>query len=252
MIKINHKSNNKNIKDFTHKHYRDILTIAKKNYRFYDYTNSYKVNNFLIWRHDIDLSVHSAFNLALIENKYKIKATYFINIHSEFYNVFEKEIFDKLTQILKLGHSFGIHYDSEFYKSKTEKELIRNLKTEKQILEKYFNTKISAFSFHNPTTTDLKFDKKSYAGLINTYSKFFKEEVGYCSDSNGYWRYERLVDVLKSKKYQKLQVLTHDAWWQKNAIPPRDRVLRCIKGRSEKVIKKYDSTLKKFGRLNIQ
>ena len=50
----------------------------------------------ILWRHDVDFSIHRASSLAKIENELGVKATYFLKLHSEFYNLFEKSIFEKV------------------------------------------------------------------------------------------------------------------------------------------------------------
>ena len=47
--------------------------------------------------------------------------------------------------------------------------------------------------------------------MINAYAKYFKDNVEYCSDSNGYWRHQRLENFLNNK-HDKIQVLTHPVW----------------------------------------
>jgi hypothetical protein len=77
-----------------------------------------------------------------------------------------------------------------------------------------FGIRPVAFSFHNPLAAHLDCDADVYGGLVNCYSKRFKQEVAYGSDSNGYWRFWRIFDVLYEKKDARLQVLTHPGWWK--------------------------------------
>ena len=76
----------------TYENYKNLLQIAKNNFVFRSFTELNKNDNYIIWRHDVDFSMHSARNLAIIEAEEGIKSTYFLNIHSEFYNLMEKEI----------------------------------------------------------------------------------------------------------------------------------------------------------------
>lgn len=237
--------------DFTRGNYRQLLKLAKERFSFSSFEDYSKHDNFILWRHDIDFSVHSAYALAKIEAEEGISSTFFIHLHNEFYNAFEKEITELLKEILKLGHRAGLHFDCHFYSIKNEKELEANLKFEKEILEKLLNTDIRVFSFHNTTEEILSYNKDSYSGMINTYNRFFREKVGYCSDSNGYWRFKRLEDELTLGDNMTLQVLTHPAWWQEEILSPKQRIWRSIDGRAEKIKKYYDNTLKRMGRENI-
>lgn len=231
------------INDFTENNYRNILEYCCKKFEFIDYDES-KIKNGLIWRHDVDFSVHRAHRLAAIEKEFAISSTYFIHLHSEFYNFMESNIVKLIRKILQKGHSIGVHFDPGFYgdKLKTETDLKKYLMFEQNILEEMFETRINSFSFHNPDEGDfLKYDDFEYAGLINTYANFFKENFKYCSDSNGYWRFKRLRNFLeKCQDKDSVQVLTHPGWWIEEAMSPRNRILRSVQGRAKNLIKNYD------------
>ena len=122
---------------------------------------------------------------------------------------------------------------------------------EKQILERLLSTKIKVFSFHNPSKKILKYNNFKYANMINVYSKFLKENIHYCSDSNGYWRFQKLEDFL-DKNYKKIQVTTHPGWWTLNFMKPRQKIKRCIDGRAINCLKSYDKILFDTGRKNIR
>ena len=242
-----------NFEDFTEKNYVKLIKIAKKNYSFELYGSSTKRQH-VLWRHDVDVSVHRALCLAKIEHQLSVKATYFFRLHSEFYNIFEKPIYEIINQILHLGHQIGLHFDMDFYTAiKTKKQLQNKLLFEKKILEQLFYKQIIVFSFHNPEMGNaLKFDDNKISGMINTYGKTMKNNYGYCSDSNGYWRYGRLEDVLSNAADHKLQILTHPEWWQKKSMSPKQRIHRCIDGRAINIKNVYDKMLKELGRKNIE
>ncbi len=229
--------------DFTLEQYSVLLDFAKEKFNFCDYSNCEEKDNFIIWRHDVDFSIHAALDLAKIENEKGIISNYFILLHSEFYNVFEKEIYEIILNIAKLGHFISLHFDSSFYKIENILDLEQALNFESSILEKLINTKVLSFSFHNPSVRDLTFEADNYAGLNNTYSSFFKKEVGYCSDSNGYWRFKRLKEYLILPDMRNLQILTHPEWWRKEVMSPLEKVNYCIAGRANSNKKLYNQTL---------
>ena len=94
-------------------------------------------------------------------------------------------------------------------------------------------------------------DKNYYAEMINVYSAKYKNKIGYCADSTGFWRYEVLEDRLREAKDQILQILIHDAMWQNEVLPPRRRVFKVIDEHADFMKKSYDETLNKFGAKNI-
>jgi len=154
-------------------------------------------------------------------------------------------------KILDMGHMLALHFDFKYYDILNERQLDKFIQQEVVILEMMFGVKLRAFSFHNPSEYSLAFDKMKYGGLLNTYSKQFKKTIDYVSDSNGYWRYRTLADVLENFEYRSLQVLTHPGWWQDKALPPRGRVARSIYGRANSIMCLYDKSLLISGRVNI-
>ena len=234
--------NKYHFQDFTEKNYRKLLRLAKVYYQFATFQNYRGKEKFLIWRHDVDYSVHRAKKIAEIDRSEGIQSTFFFLIHSEFYNLFEKEIVKCVLAIASMGHQIGLHFDANFYINLTEENLKKYLLYERKLLEGLIAQKISVFSFHNPTKMVLKMEKANYQGLINVYSSFFKKNVFYVSDSNGYWRFQRLEDVIASDKPAKVQVLTHSEWWQEKVMSPFERIKRCIKGRADKNLAHYLAT----------
>jgi hypothetical protein len=238
--------------DFTVENYRGLLRLAKKNYQFIRYTEIDNNPRFLLWRHDCDFSLNRAFRLAKIEQSEEVVATYFVNPHSEFYNLFEKSQSTFINGIRDAGHDIGLHFDAAYYDVVSEQQLGELVASEANLLESFFGIKPTVFSFHNPTPFILTCERKSYGGLLNCYSTSFKREIAYCSDSNGYWRHRRLSDVLQEATDSMLQVLTHPGWWQETALEPRQRVFRCVYGRAEGGMRLYDAAVDQFGRSNIR
>lgn len=250
--------------DFTEAHYGELLDCLSQHYRCISY-RSLLVNSqgaseepltpVSLWRHDVDFSPHRALKLAQLEAERGIQGTYFFLLHSEFYNVLEISVSQRVKEILALGHELGLHFDPTYY-GRFEgdlSQLAEKLRFEKQILETCFEVPVHAFSFHNPETANvLRFDEDVIAGMVNTYGKTLKANYKYCSDSNGYWRFERLWDVLNDQQHPRLQILTHPEWWVPEPMPPRARVERCVQGRAVATMAHYDGFLEKDGRLNVR
>lgn len=241
-----------NIEDFTITEYIDLLRIAKRNYRFIAYDEVEFASHFILWRHDCDISLNRALRFAQIERDNNISATYFLNPHSEFYNLLEKNQAKIIEQIIGLNHSIGLHFDAGFYNIDSEHQLDDVIAQEADWLRQWFGIEISVFSFHNPTEFLLTCEKYKYGGLINCYSEYFKQNISYCSDSNGYWRFRRLREILEQAADKNLHILTHAEWWQEKPMLPRDRVLRSVEGRAVAIMNAYDAFLEKNARKNIR
>lgn len=205
-----------NFEDFTFKEYSNILKKIVKNFGIIDHLDL--CNNFekfcndnkryLILRHDVDFSVDRALELAKIEAKYGISSTYFFLLHSDFYNIFERDSYNKVKEILKLGHKIALHFDTIFYGILDKEELENKLTFERDILANLFNVNIEVFSLHNPdinnysnyTLEDLAkfypaYFKDYISNMVNVYGSIFRK-IDYISDSNGFWRYRHINDII--------------------------------------------------------
>lgn len=240
-----------NFSDFTLMEYEKLLIQARSNYPIRSYPEALVSESFLVWRHDLDMSIPSAFQLAQLEHRHGIQAHYFLLLHSEFYNLLEKSNTELIFKILDLGHRIQLHFDSSYYAVSNTTQLEDYLHRERSFLQDIFHTDIDTFSFHNPSSLDLQCEASHYSGMINTYSRYFKTQVAYCSDSNGYWRHLRLADVLASHTHKRLQVLTHPEWWQERIYSPKEKVWKSIDERAEATKNYYIQLLKNNGRENI-
>lgn len=238
--------------DFTEAEYRRILRAAKDRYAFevYGTTNA---GRHVLWRHDVDCSVHRALHLARLEADEGVTASYFLQLHSVFYNLLEEPVFSRVEEILTLGHQLGLHFDAGFYGGfGCEDELADKLAYERRLLMDLFDRRVDAFSLHDTQMWGSgRFDSDTIAGMTNTNGRDLMARYGYVSDSNGYWRFRRLPDVIAAAEEERLQVLTHPEWWQAEAASPRDRIRRCVEGRGRYIMGWYDDLLATQGRPNI-
>lgn len=243
-------SNRYHFSDFTLENYRNLLALGFSNYSFKSFLDKKEAKTILL-RHDVEFSIPIALQMAEIESALGIRATYFVQLHSEFYNTLEKATIDSIKIIHRLGHQIGLHFDSHYWNIEKESELEQSILFDKEILEKYLNLKIEVFSFHNNTKFTLSCRKKHYGGLLNVYSDYFRRNYAYNSDSLGYWRYERMEERLREAKENTLQILIHDGMWQDEAMAPRRRVFKVIDDRSKYLKDLYDGFLKEVGQKNI-
>jgi hypothetical protein len=239
---------------FTLDNYHKILQIAKDNgFIFTSYQGNHDDDavKYILWRHDVEFCPFTALKMAEIEAKEGIIATYFFQLHAECYNVFEKAIADIVHKVRTLGHDIALHFDSHFFNINNENDMEKYLSLDCQYFNAIFNEKIKSFSFHNTDKFIMNCEKMYYADLINVYSRYFKDNFTYCSDSTGYWRYEHIIDLLNNPNIKRMQVLTHDAMWSDNVLPPRRRVFAAIDRNALRVKQWYDDVLKQYGAKNV-
>jgi hypothetical protein len=240
--------------DFTEAAYRRALDLAARNYAFASFVSRPEGRRHVLWRHDVDFSVHRALRLAEIEAEAGLRSTYFLYPHSQFYNLLSVLVAPKAKRIVELGHELGLHFDPTFYGGRLDREdFLRRVEAEKVLLSEVFGVAPVAVSFHlfgvlenAPPAEDV------ICGMVNAYGPTIRTGYVYCSDSNGVWRHERLFDVLERAEPDRLHVLTHPEWWSPEAMAPRARIQRCLDGQAAAVGKYYDELVDGFSRPNIR
>ena len=237
--------------DFTEAEYDALIELAASHYRFIDFDGLGAAPPVVLWRHDVDYSPQRALALARIEANRGVQSTYFLNPHSDFYNLLEPETVRAVLGIVELGHRLGLHFDphalSTFGGDRDEW-----LARERDLLRDVFDTEVRAFSTHNPTLVDALDTRDVAAGMVNAYGAALAERFEYCSDSNGLWRFRPLRQLLEGRQHDRLHVLTHPGWWVPTELPPRARISRAIDGRAAAQHARYDRLLEEAGRPNVR
>ena len=238
--------------DFTEAAYEAMLRKAAARWAFEPFGTE-TAEAHLLWRHDVDCSVHRARRLADIESEVGVRSTYFLLLHSDFYNLMEAEILRLTREIVGLGHWLGLHFDPAFYGSVgNDAELAARLEDERRLLCEMVEAPVSAVSFHTPGVWDLVDMKQDeLAGMVNAYGTRIRDGYSYVSDSNGYWRFRRLPEVIEEGAVKRMHVLTHPVWWQREAMSPRKRLLRAIDGRAASTLRHYDEVVANDGRRTV-
>lgn len=240
--------------EFTERGYRDLLQLAKhEGYRFERF-GSLTSDRHVLWRHDVDYSVGTSLKLARIEADESARSTFFFCMHLPFYSMLERTTRDQARGIIALGHDAGLHFDASFYQDDLPwslEVLEKRIAAERDHLQDLLGRELTAVSFHDPTAGNMiAFDQELLGGLVNTYGRRLKDEYGYCSDSNGYWRHASIGETIKAGA-DRLQILTHPAWWTPEPLPPRWRIEKVAMDRARATMAEYDGHLAASARENI-
>jgi hypothetical protein len=163
---------------------------------------------FVVLRHDIDMSLRPALEIARVEYEQGIQTAYFVLLCSPFYNIFSRSNAEIMQQIHQYGHQIAPHLDLAAYDNDYGKALM-----EVEILSKfypYINTEI--VSLHS--TRDLNQIPVELSRQLDTvYGAAIRGEMAYISDSTGRWRYGHPLDSEAFRTHKPIQLLTHPIWW---------------------------------------
>ena len=172
-------------------HYRELLEGAKEGgYRFAAFEDGGPRAGDLLLRHDVDLSLAAAIELAELEAELEARATYFLMTGSVFYNLASAEGVDTISRLRQLGHGVGLH---AVYPE--------------AVLDERFD---AVLSWHNP---DPRVMSEPVRHAVNAYAAPWFVPANYRSDSNRRWRSGCPHDELRSGSFPWLQLLVHPEIW---------------------------------------
>ncbi len=198
---------------FSLESYQDLILACKDaGYTFcrFDEIEQYltKKHSFIVLRHDIDISLRAALEIAQIEHDKGVQATYFVTLHSPFYNALSKLSSTILSQIHQLGHSIALHVDLTIFGDNCAQSL-----SEIDIFVKFYPYATpSIASIHSPIHLE-RMPIRDFEQFRHVYEHMFSKDVTYISDSTGKWRFGHPLDSEAFARRKPLQILTHPIWW---------------------------------------
>jgi hypothetical protein len=167
-------------------HYRELLAAAQAGgYRFADFSRDPEPGD-VILRHDVDLSLEAAVELAELEGDAGVRATYFLMTESGFYNLASAAGEATLATLRALGHAVGLH--AVYPRAE---------------LDERFDPVVA---WHNP---DPEYMSAPIPGAANAMEPRFFSPDHYRSDSNQHWRSGCPHEPLAAGELEWLQLLTH-------------------------------------------
>jgi len=171
-------------------HYREILEAAHAGgYRFQRFGEGLERGD-LFLRHDIDLSLAAAVQMAELEADLGVATTYLLMTESVFYNLASSEGVAAIARLRELGHAVGLH------------AVYPNVQ-----LDDRFD---GVVSWHNPNSEYMSVE---IPGAVNVYAEPYFSPPTYRSDSNQHWRSGCPHEELRGGGFPWLQILVHPEIW---------------------------------------
>ena len=176
--------------DFSFAHYRELLGAARQGgYRFAGFDRDPEPGD-LILRHDVDLSLDAALQMAELEAAESAWSTWFLMTRSAFYNLASAEGERAIARLRELGHRIAHH------------AAWPNVD-----LDERFD---AVLAWHNP---DPDYMQTEVEGALNVMRAPFFDADHYRSDSNQHWRNGCPHLELAEGRFEWLQLLTHPEIW---------------------------------------
>jgi hypothetical protein len=186
-------------------HYRELLAAARAGgYRFAFFDRDPRPGDLLL-RHDIDLSLEAAVELAELEAELGAAATYFVMTESVFYNLASAAGERALERLRVLGHRVGLHAVHP-----------------RAELDGRFDPVVA---WHNP---EPEFMTAPVDGAANAMEPRFFAPERYRSDSNQRWRSGCPHGALARGEFEWLQLLIHPEIWVYPGTTMRETMLAML------------------------
>lgn len=190
--------------DFSVSHYVDVVNDYRKaGYKLIQVKDLHNLNDhdkYLLIRHDVDLSLKAAMELAAMEHVHGIPASYYILLYSPIYNPLAPDNIDHIKQIAKYQHEIGLHVDSRY---ESTWDLISD---DMRILSHITGTEVHSYVQHFINETpEVNFPAK-IDGLRDVRKFGFK----YLSESSMNWREGCFCNHID--KHKRLTVAIHPEW----------------------------------------
>jgi hypothetical protein len=176
--------------EFSLEHYRELLDAARDGgYRFASFDREPRPGD-LFLRHDVDLSLDAALQMAELEAHAEAPATYFLMTQSVFYNLASPEGVRAINRLRELGHRIGLHAVWPGAESDDRFDPV--------------------LAWHNP---EPDYMSQPLDEFVNVMQPPFFDQDHYRSDSNQSWRHGCPHPELARRDFEWLQLLVHPEIW---------------------------------------
>jgi hypothetical protein len=171
-------------------HYRELLDAARSGgYAFGTFDGEPRAGHVYL-RHDVDLALDAALQVAEVEAGADTTATYFLMTRSVFYNLDSHEGAQAVERLRELGHRVAHHPVHPHID-----------------LDRRFD---AVLAWHNP---EPEYMREPLVGAANVMAEPWFSREHYRSDSNQHWRSGCPHEALARGEFEWLQLLTHPEIW---------------------------------------
>lgn len=171
----------------------------------------------LLLRHDVDLSLDYAYEMAAMEHSIGYHSTYYILLHSPCYNALSPKGMEIIKFISEFDHEIGLQADSR-YMLPSDPYLLREIIG--------MDKQIKTYAQHYPSLTKQP--------NINNIVDSKEISMKYLSDSGRNWREGCLCKNLE--KHKQIQCLCHPIWWMSNSKNRGEALKQLMRNRLDETI----------------
>jgi hypothetical protein len=242
-------------KDFSYDYYRRLLRTLQSTFELRT-LSAYRPDRpdgerVAFVRHDVDVCLDRALELARVEHELGVRATYMVLPNTPLYDLEAER--DRLHLIHELGHEIALHCDlssvaatpptdADDGLSEAERQRIADARRR---LEALGIESVGSLSFHRPSERVLE-GPRTIEGLVNAYNPDLLS--AYISDSTGRWREgDPIESVAEYADAERFQLLSHPVWWGNEHESPFARFSAVVDAFDDLDQRMYDELVSIYG-----
>jgi hypothetical protein len=202
-------------------------------YAFIGYDEAKTASQFVIMRHDVDVDLHYANRLAEIEARHEVASTFFVMLRNPLYNLFAPQSLRCIGEITGLGHKVALHFDVSAYPQLEGQAFLGAISRELTLLKELAGpANVSrCVTFHKPNQfileTEIETDE-----FFSGYNREFFRDIRYIADSGGRWREESMLELIRSRRSDRIQFNSHPVWWIAPGESQKEKLAAFLKHRA--------------------
>jgi hypothetical protein len=185
----------------------------------------------ILLRHDIEYSVECAYEMAQVEQRLGVKSSYFVLVHSVFYNPFSPNNTRMLLEMVEMGHEIGLHYETYYFEDRGL-NVVEGIRSDANYLGQVLGVDIKSVSQHRPARSSVVEGIGMH--YVDAYRHDLIYELFYISDSGVKWRNINLMECLG--KHKRIHALLHPDYWNFSERDDLPSMYRKITKRNCKIL----------------
>lgn len=199
--------------DFSLAHYEEILDRIRSVGRHRiitvsDAADAIPDEDFILLRHDLDVSVEPAVEMAKVEERRGIRSCYYVRLHAPNYNALSEDTLDQLLEIAGRGHELGLHYEPGWFQARS-RDVADGIRADIATLESLLGVRLPSISQHEPSMGPVLGDLPK--GYPCAYQRHLIVGINYHGDSGFKWREGCLCEKIET--VPRMHILIHPENW---------------------------------------
>lgn len=169
-------------------HYRYILRRAKERYwlpQVRDVARALPERDFLLIRHDIDITPWAALEMAELEHEEGVHTTYYFRLHAPYYNLADVSVMRAVDRIAALGHEIGLHYEPGYFEERGQ-DVLAGIRADLATWEALTGRPSDTIAQHEPAKGPVL--EALNEMVPDAYQPHLVRTIPYFGDSGFHWR----------------------------------------------------------------